>query len=69
MKTKTFTEDELNSVSKETLIKMYLALAESFGKMTIQLENLIEQVAILTQQRFGRKTEKASAGEHERHFE
>lgn len=61
MKTKTFTEDELNSVSKETLIKMYLALAESFDKMTIQLENLTEQVSILTQQRFGRKTEKASA--------
>ena len=61
MKSKTFTEEELNSVSKEMVIKMYLQLAESFEKMTIQLENLTEQVAILTQQRFGRKTEKASA--------
>ena len=60
MKSKTFTEEELNSVSKEMVIKMYLQLAESFEKMTIQLENLTEQVAILTQQRFGRKTEKAS---------
>ena len=57
MKSKTFTEEELNSVSKEMVIKMYLQLAESFEKMTIQLENLTEQVAILTQQRFGRKTE------------
>ncbi len=61
MKAKTFTQEELNNISKESLIKMYLALAESFEKVTIQLENLTEQVAILTQQRFGRKTEKSFA--------
>lgn len=34
MKSKTFTEEELNSVSKKMVIKMYLQLAESFEKMT-----------------------------------
>lgn len=59
MKTKIFTEEELNHVSKDMLIKMYLQLAESFDRMSVQLENLTEQVAILTQQKFGRKTEKS----------
>lgn len=61
MKTKIFTAEELNHVSKDMVIKMYLQLAESFDRMSVQLENLTEQVAILTQQKFGRKTEKASA--------
>ena len=58
MKTKIFTEEELNYVSKDMVIKMYLQLAESFGRMSVQLENLTEQVAILTQQKFGRKRKK-----------
>ena len=74
MKIKPMTEEELNSVSREIVIKMYLKLADSFDVMsrqmdqmieqnralTVSIEKLQEQVAILTQHRFGRRTEKTS---------
>lgn len=60
MENKKFTEQELNNFPKEIIIKMYLQLTESMDRMSMQIENLTEQVAILTQHRFGRKTEKAS---------
>ena len=72
MKSKAFTEEELNMVSKEFLVKMYLQLADSFQQVNRQLDAvqtqnavlvkkidaLQENLAVLTQQRFGRKTEK-----------
>lgn len=71
---KTMTEEELNNIPEETVIKMYLQLAESFNLLSKQLDTvssqndtlnrnlkiLEEQIAILTQQKFGRKTEKTS---------
>ena len=72
MKSKAFTEEELNMVSKDFLVKMYLQLADSFQQVNRQLDAvqtqnavlvkkidaLQENLAVLTQQRFGRKTEK-----------
>ena len=71
MKSKAFTEEELNMVSKDFLVKMYLQLADSFQQVNRQLDAvqtqnavlvkkidaLQENLAVLTQQRFGRKTE------------
>lgn len=64
-------KDELNKLSKDALVLMFLQLAESFSllseqnktiqkqneQMIHQIEDLKEQIAVLTQHRFGRKTE------------
>ena len=61
-------ESELNNLSKEAIITLFLQLSDSFDilkeqndKLSAQIEALQESVAVLTQQRFGRKTEKSSA--------
>jgi len=73
MKTTVFTAEELSKFPKATIEKMYLELLESFNTLkkqldTIQNQNDLlnrnlqifqEQIAILTQQKFGRKTETA----------
>lgn len=67
-------EEELNNLSKETIITLFLQLSDSFEMQYSQLETLQKQnekllsridsmqesLAILTQQRFGRKTEKSN---------
>ena len=81
MDIKTFSTDELNSLSKEMIISLYQQLASSFlliseqnkqimeqnieqtALLTQQIANLQEQIAILTNARFGRKTEKTSESE------
>lgn len=62
-----FSEPELNNLSKEALVKMYLQLADSFDVLKSQneavlkqMESLKEDLAILKQSAFGRKTEKRS---------
>lgn len=66
-----FSEDELNSLSKDVLVKFYLQLQDNFQELSRQndantkellkqISNLQEQLAILTNYRFGRKTEKTS---------
>ena len=75
---KTFSEEELNTFSKEMIITLYLQLTSSFQIISkqneqimeqneqqtmvllTQIDNLKEQIAILTNYRFGRKTEKSS---------
>ena len=65
MKIKVLSSDELNNISKDAIILIYQQLAESFAIIQDQNEHLIKQVdklqesiSLLTQQRFGRKTEK-----------
>lgn len=65
MERKTFDEQELNKLPKEMLIRLYLQMAAQLETLTEQNRLLIKQmadlqesVAVLTQQRFGRKTEK-----------
>ena len=64
-KTQSFTKDELNNLSKDALIMLLLQQTESMKLLTAQVENLNRQIsslqenlAVLTQNRFGRKTEK-----------
>ena len=61
------TEEQLNNLPKDLLISMYLQLSEMMQTLTSQNDQLIhqissleERIAILTQQKFGRKTEKLS---------
>ena len=68
---KTFSEEELNTFSKEMIVTLYLQLSNSFRLLAEQNEQIIrqnekqiamfqEQIAILTNYRFGRKTEKTA---------
>ena len=75
---KTFSEEELNTFSKEMIITLYLQLTSSFQIISKQneqimeqneqqtkfllkqIDNLKEQIAMLTNYRFGRQTEKSS---------
>lgn len=61
---KKMSEEELNNIPKDMIIKMYVQLSDSFDLMNSQMDELNknlalmkEQIAILTQNRFGRKTE------------
>lgn len=74
MKIKMMTQEELNNLPKGALAQMYMQLTNSFNVVNKQLEalqkqnntlisqmsNLQDHIAVLTQQRFGRKTEKLS---------
>lgn len=65
----TLTLDELNKMSKNTIALLYIQMSESFSilsaqsqkiqeqneRLIRQIEDLHEQVALLTQQRFGKK--------------
>ena len=67
----TLSLDELNKLPKNAIALLYLQLSESFSilsaqsqkiqnqneRLIRQIEDLQEQVAILTQQRFGKRTE------------
>ena len=68
---KTFSEEELNTLSKEMIVTLYLQLSNSFKLLSEQNEQIMkqnekqiamlqEQIAILTNHRFGRKTEKTA---------
>lgn len=71
MENTTLTLDELNKMPKNTLALLYMQMRESFSilsaqsqriqdqneRLIRQIEGLQEQVAILTQQRFGKRTE------------
>ena len=71
MENNTLTLDELNKLPKNAIALLYMQMSESFALLseqnkTIQKQNellikqtedLKEQLAILTQHRFGRKTE------------
>ena len=54
------TVDELNNISKQDLVTMFLSLQEQFNRLNTNYESLIEQIRISNQQRYGRKTEKSS---------
>lgn len=67
MEKQTISRDELHKVPHDLLVDMFLQLNSSLTIMQQQNETLIKQVsnlqesiAVLTQQRFGRKTEKLS---------
>ena len=55
---KKYTEDELKSCSKEALITLLLSMQDQVERLNKNMENLIEQIAMANQQRFGRSSEK-----------
>jgi hypothetical protein len=71
MENNTLTLDELNKLPKNAIAMLYMQMSESFALLAAQnktiqeqnehlirqTEDLKEQLAVLTQQRFGRKTE------------
>ena len=78
MGNKTFSEEELNTLSKDMIISLYLQLNSSFqllseqnkqmmrqneiqtNALMKQISGLQEQLAMLTNYRFGRKSEKTA---------
>lgn len=58
MEKKIYTADELNSASKDELIRIILSLQGNIAQMMENQESILEQIAILRQQRFGRHSEK-----------
>ena len=58
-----YTKDQLNSLDKEMLITLFLGLQDQYESITHSLDLLQEQVAIMNQRMYGRKSEAALAQE------
>lgn len=58
MEKKIYTADELNHVEKDELVSIILLLQENTARMMENQELIMEQIAVLRQQRFGRRSEK-----------
>lgn len=62
-----YTEQELNSIDKTLLIKMFLNLQNQMETLTVEMkalndkmQKMMEQLVLANNNRFGRKTEKMS---------
>lgn len=53
-----YTNDELNQYSKKELVLLVQSLQEQMDQLNRNMENLIEQIRIANQQRFGRQSER-----------
>lgn len=53
-----YTNDELNQYSKKELVLLVQSLQEQMDQLNRNMENLIEQIRIANQQRFGRHSER-----------
>ena len=60
-----YTEQELNSIDKSLLIKMFLNLQNQMETLTVEtkalndkMQQMMEQLVLANNNRFGRKTEK-----------
>ena len=58
MEKKIYTADELNNAEKDELVRIVLSLQENTARMMENQELIMEQLAVLRQQRFGRHSEK-----------
>ena len=56
MNTIEFTEQELNELSKEVLIKLFLGLQENVKELNQSVLNLTEQIKLMNQRKYGRKS-------------
>ena len=61
MSTPEFTEMELNQLPKSALIKVILSLQINVKELTSSVQILTEQIKIMNQNRYGRKTETVSS--------
>ena len=55
---KNYSAEELNHCSKKELMQVVLSLQDQLSQLNENYENLIEQIRIANQNRFGRKTER-----------
>lgn len=55
---KVYTEEELNSFSRETLMAVILSMQDQISQLNANMERLIEQVADANSKRYGRSSEK-----------
>ena len=55
-----YTEEQLNSFDKNTLIQLFLVQQSQLKEIDIKLQLLLEQVAVLNNKRFGKSSEKLS---------
>lgn len=53
-----YTEEKLNSLDKETIIRLFLMQQEQLGQLDHTLQLVLEQVSDLKRHRFGRATER-----------
>lgn len=56
-----FTEEQLNNFDKAMLVQLFLAQQEQLIDIDKKLQLVLEQVAVLNQNRFGRSSEKLDA--------
>ena len=55
---KVYTEEELNSFSRETLMAVILSMQDQISQLNTNMERLIEQIADANNRRYGRSSEK-----------
>lgn len=55
---KTYTADELDNLSKETVDAIVLSMQDQINRLNENMERLIEQIAEANNQRYGRSSEK-----------
>ena len=53
-----YTREQLNNMSHETLVQLFLAQQDQLKEIDNKLQLLLEQVAVLNRNRFGRRSEK-----------
>lgn len=54
---KVYTEEELNSFSRETLMAVILSMQDQISQLNANMERLIEQIADANSKRYGRSSE------------
>lgn len=52
------TKEQLNAMSKESLVAMVSSMQDQVTQLNARMDNLMEQIALANNRRFGRKTEK-----------
>lgn len=55
---KNYTADELNNLSKESMVALILVMQDQMENLNANMERLIEQIAVANNQRYGRSSEK-----------
>ena len=55
---KVYTEEEMNSFSRETLMAVILSMQDQISQLNANMERLIEQIADANSKRYGRSSEK-----------
>lgn len=60
MNKNTLSEADLKKIPKDALVVMYLQLADQMDQLQVKMDALQENISVLIQQRYGRKTEKTA---------